>query len=471
MAGAGVTEELAPVGRTAARAPAASRTLMMLEAPIVPTLLRLAWPNVAVMLAQASVGLIETYFVGWLGTDALAGVALVFPVLMLMQMMSGGAIGGGISSAIARALGAGRREAADALVMQAVLIALVAGLVFGAAALAFGPSLYRAMGGADVPVLAAALLYSNTLFLGAPLLWLLNSLASVIRGTGNMLVPALVTCVGTLALLALSPALILGLGPFPRLAVAGGAASVLITYAAGSLALGWYIAAGRSLVRWRWRLLRPRWREIGEILRVGGIAAINTVMTNLTIVLVTAMISGFGAAAIAGYGIGSRLEYLLIPLVFGLGAPLVAMVGTNVGAGRVERAQRIAWTGAAIAFALTEAIGLGAASFPSAWIGLFSRAPEALAVGTVYLRWVGPFYGAFGAGMALYFSSQGAGRMAWPLTAGVLRMIVAVGGGWASFRLLGSRPAGLFLMVALGLIVFGTTIAASLARGAWRDRG
>jgi Na+-driven multidrug efflux pump len=90
------------------------RTRALIEGPIAITLLRLAAPNVLVMLAQTSVGLVETYFIGKLGTDPLAGVALVFPVLMLMQMMSAGAMGGGISSAISRALGSGRRADAGA---------------------------------------------------------------------------------------------------------------------------------------------------------------------------------------------------------------------------------------------------------------------------------------------------------------------------------------------------------------------
>jgi hypothetical protein len=106
------------------------RTRLLLEAPIAPTLLRLGAPNVLVMLAQAGVGLIETYFVGKLGTDALAGMALVFPAVMLMQMTSAGAMGGGIASAIARALGARRRDDADALVLHALLIAAVFALVF-----------------------------------------------------------------------------------------------------------------------------------------------------------------------------------------------------------------------------------------------------------------------------------------------------------------------------------------------------
>ena len=107
------------------------RTRLLLEAPIARTLLRLGAPNVLVMLSQAAVGLIETYFVGQLGTAQLAGMALVFPLIMFMQMTSNGAMGGGIASAIARALGGGRRDDAHALVLHAVLIALAFGVLRG----------------------------------------------------------------------------------------------------------------------------------------------------------------------------------------------------------------------------------------------------------------------------------------------------------------------------------------------------
>jgi len=200
------------------------RTRVLLEGPIAPTLLRLATPNVLVMLMQASVGLIETYFVAKLGTDALAGVALVFPVLMLMQMMSAGAIGGGISSAIARALGANRRDDANALVVHALALGLGLGLLFTLALLGGGRWLYLAMGGRGA-ALEAALTYSAVVFSGAILVWMFNSLANVIRGTGNMAVPAAVTAIGAAALIPLSPCLIFGWGPFPHLGVAGGAVS------------------------------------------------------------------------------------------------------------------------------------------------------------------------------------------------------------------------------------------------------
>src|SRR5690242_5901514 len=273
------------------------RTRLLVEAPIGSTLLKLAAPNVLVMFVQASVGLIETYFVGWLGTDALAGVALVFPGVMLMQMMSAGAMGGGISSAIARALGGGRRDDADALVWHALVISAVLGGLFTIGILTGGPALYRALGG-DGDSLDAALAYSNIVFGGAILLWVFNTLASVLRGTGNMIVPALVTCASTVLLIPLSPCLIFGWGPFPRLGVAGGGAAMVLYYALGTGVLVAYLWSGRSVLRPKLRSVRLRWPLFRDILRVGAVAALVTVQNNLTVLATTGLIGHFGSAAI-----------------------------------------------------------------------------------------------------------------------------------------------------------------------------
>src|SRR5437016_14257518 len=173
-----------------------------------------------------------------------------------------------------------------------------------------------------------------------------------------------------------------------------------------------------------------RWQRalFWDILRVGLPGSLNTVFTNLNVVFLTSLVGPFGTFALAGYGIGARLEYLQIPLVFGFGSALVTMVGTNIGAGRLARARRVAWTGAALAAGVTEAIGLTAALFPSQWLGLFSTEPEVLRIGATYLRIVGPAYGFFGLGLALYFASQGAGRLLLPLLSGLGRLVVAAGG-------------------------------------------
>ncbi|HEX3505918.1 MAG TPA: MATE family efflux transporter [Xanthobacteraceae bacterium] len=444
------------------------RTRALIEGPIAATLMRLAVPNIIVMLAQTSVGLVETYFVGKLGTDPLAGVALAFPVVMLMQMMSAGAMGGGMSSAIARALGGGRRADANALALHALVIALLFGLTFTVALLLGGPWLYATMGGSGAS-LAAAITYSNVIFTGAILVWLFNSLANIIRGTGNMLFPALVTVSGVFVLIPLSPCLIFGLGPFPQLGVAGGAVAVLLYYAVGSLVLAAYLRSGRSVVRLTIIGVRLRWALFADILRVGAVAALITVQTNLTIAIATGLVGAFGPAAIAGYGTGSRLEYLLIPLVFGLGGPLVAMVGTNIGAHRPERALRVAWIGAAIAAGMCEIIGLSAAAAPHAWLSLFGSEPEMIDAGSRYLHVVGPVYGLFGLGMALYFASQGAGRLLWPFLANLARLLIAAGGGYIALRLTGNLTS-VFVALAVALAAFGLINTAAVASGVWFDR-
>jgi putative MATE family efflux protein len=439
-------------------------TRRLLRDPIVPMLLRMAWPNVLIMLAQASIGLIETWWIARLGTDALAGMALVFPPVMLMQMVSAGAMGGGISAAIARALGRGRRDEADALVLHAVVINVGLGLAFSVVMLAFGRPIYRALGGVGGE-LEAALVYSNVVFAGNVLLWIMNGLASAIRGTGNMLVPAVVICVGVVVLVPLSPVLIFGFGPIPALGVAGGGAALVVFYAAGTAVLGWYVVSGRNLARLRWSALR--WPLFRDILRVGAVASIQSLQTNVTIALATALVAAAaGVDAVAGFGTGARLEYLLIPVVFGLGAPLVALVGTNIGAGQQQRALRIALTGGALAFVLTEAIGLIAAIWPAQWLALFSAEPNMIETGSAYLRRVGPLYGCFGLGLSLYFASQGAGRLFWPLLSGFLRVVITVVGGWLALQLTGSLD-GLFAAHALGLVVFGTALAAAVRSGAW----
>ncbi|CAN7334107.1 MATE family efflux transporter [Variovorax sp. LjRoot84] len=444
------------------------RTRLLLGAPIIPTLLRLAAPNVLVMVAQAAVGLIETYFVGKLGTDALAGMALVFPIVMLMQMTSAGAMGGGIASAIARALGARRRDDADSLVLHAILIALGFGLVFTLALLFGGRWLYALMGGTGAS-LDAALTYSNWVFAGAVLVWLFNSLAAVIRGTGNMSVPANVTVAGVVVLVPLSPLLIFGWGPIPGMGIAGGAIALLLYYLAGTLALWAYLRGSRSLLKPSWAKARFQWPLFADILRVGLVGAVSTVATNLSIGIATALAGQFGPGAIAGYGTASRLEYLLVPLVFGLGAPLVAMVGTAIGAGQRERALRATWAGAAMAFVLTETIGLAAALFPRPWLMLFGSDPAMLEAGSQYLRAVGPFYGFFGVGLVLYFASQGAGRLLWPVLGNIARLAVAGIGGWLALRW-GGQLSQVFVAQGAGLVVYGIVIASSIAGGAWFGR-
>ncbi len=444
-----------------------ARTRLLLEAPVIALLTRLAWPNIVVMLAQAATGLIETFWVGRLGVDALAGMALVFPGVMLMQMISAGAMGGGISSAVARALGARRSDDANALLLHALIINGVLGAVFSIFVLAFGPELYSLLGGRDGS-LHAALIYSNIVFAGNVLLWIMNALASVLRGTGNMIVPGLVIGIGAALLVPLSPLLIFGLGPIPALGIAGGALALVIFYVFGTAILILYIVRRRSVVVFARARLRAR--LFVDILKVGAVGSISSLQTNVTVAVTTGMIgSAWGADAIAGYGTAARLEYLLIPLVFGIGAPLVAMVGTSIGAGDRQRALKVAITGSLLAFGLTELVGVVCAIWPQAWLALFSSDAHVQETGVAYLHAVGPFYGFFGLGLALYFASQGAGRLFWPLIAGSVRVVIAIGGAWLALRA-GVGSVWVFLALGLALLIYGAIMATAIWRGGWFPR-
>ncbi|MEF9999550.1 MAG: MATE family efflux transporter [Comamonas sp.] len=444
--------------------PASPRVRAMLHDPVLPTILRMSWPNMLMMLAQASTGLIEMWFLAKLGTDVLAGVAVVVPVLMLMQNMSQGALGGGISAAVARALGAGNKALADSLARHALVLSAGVGLVFTVLLLAFSTPLFHLLG-ARGAALDVAHDYGHVVFAALVLMWAMNALASVVRGTGNMLLPGAVICGGALLLIPICPLLIFGWGPIPALGVVGGAWALLAYYALGTLVLAWYCASGRNTARLRAGAVH--WAPMRSILTVGGLACINPLLTNGLIASTAAIVGAHaGSAALAGYATAARLEYLLIPIAFGLGAPMVALVGANLGAGQPERARRIALVGGAIAFAIGETVGLAAALWPEAWLRLFGSDEQMLATGAQYLRIAGPFYGFFALGIALYFASQGAGRLKWPLLAGALRLFLYAGLGWATLVVTGALWA-FFALGAVAMTAYGLLILWSVASGSW----
>ena len=353
---------------------------------------------------------------------------------------------------------------ADALVSHTIVIAAVFGLLFTAVLLLFGRVIYGALGGTGA-VLDAALTYSSFVFAGAVPAWIVNLLAATLRGAGNVKVPALVTLISAAVLVVLSPALIFGFGPVPRLGIAGAGTAVSAFNVVTAIVLLRYLRSGHSVPALRKARLERR--LFADVLRVGLLSAVGTTQFNVTVLLVTGAVGLFGANALAGFGIASRLDYVLIPLLFGLGTAVVTMVGTNVGAGAMARARRIAWTGALLAALIAEAIGGLVAVFPNAWLGLFTNDADVLATGTAYLRIVGPSYGAIGLGLLLYFASQGAGRVLWPVLGGTARLVIAAVVGWAAVAWLNVGESALFALVAVATLVFGAINAAAILWGAW----
>ena len=444
--------------------PPNARLEAMLKGPIFLTLLSLAWPNLVMMLAQSSTGFVEAWFLSKLGLNALAGAALVLPILMLMQSMSQGAMGGGISSAVARALGSGRDDEANRLAFHAVILNAVLGIFCAGLLMTFSQPLFELMGAKD-DALSAAMAYAQIAFPGLILMWIMNALASIIRGSGNMLTPGLVISGGAVLLVPISPLFIFGWGPFPALGIAGAGWALVVYYGSGTAILLWYLLSGRNQTHLRVSALH--WAPMRNILAVGGFATLNPLLTNGLIASTTALVGAYlGTAALAGYGTAARLEYLIFPVAFGIGAPLVAMVASNLGANQPERAMKIALTGGAMAFVVAEVIGVAAALWPNHWMRLFSDNPEVIAAGVTYLSVVGPFFGFFGLGFTLYFAAQGARKLFWPLASGVMRLALAVLGGWAVLHVTESLTL-FFLTSALAMTLYGVVILATTHPRVW----
>ena len=434
----------------------------ILEAPLLPTIVRLALPTVAVLFMMTVLSVAETYFVSTLGLDAIAAASLVVPVMMLMTMVSNGGIGGGVSSSIARARGAGRHDDAESLAWHALVIALVAGVLFAAVMLAAGSVVYGALGGTG-RALEQAVLYSNILFGGAPILWSLVLLQSSLRGAGNVKVPAAIMLGGVVAGLVLSPALIRGWVGLPRLGVAGAGVAQVLCNVGALVVVVQYMRSARSNLRLRRHPLRRD--HFQAILGIGLLSTVNAVMTTLSISALTAAAGVFGVAAIAGYGIASRLDLLLVPVMFGFGTAVITVVGTNLGAGNVARARRAALLNTFFVAGLVEVVGLVVAIAPRVWLGLFTTDAAVLAIGGAYLRTVAPHYGGIAIIAELYFAGQGAGRIGWPMVAGAARFLCAIFAGiWVlhGHAALGSA----FVLVAVGI---AAATAISLF-GFWRVR-
>jgi Na+-driven multidrug efflux pump len=427
-------------------------------------ILALAAPTTVLAALQVASMLLETWLAARQGTTALAGWAVVLPFAMLIQQMSAGAMGGGVVSAIARAIGAGRQDEASALVLHALIIAVTAGALFAIPLGVFPLAVFSAIGGADAGSAAAP--YAQWLFgIAAIPIWLTNTLASVLRGGGrHPLVAAVLvgnSCVYPgLAWLMMEPA---GLG-LPGLGVALATCQIVTAGAMGAMV--WRGKAGfhPNLCVKLQRALFVR------ILSVGLVASALAAVSNLTTILVTRQIAAYGLAAVGAYGVTARIEFLMIPIMFGIGSALTALVGRAAGGGNWTTARRTAWLGAGLALSIAVPVGVFTFLFPHVIANALARDPEVAAIARRGLGYLGPALAGFGLGISLYFASMGAGRMNGPIAGALARITVAVGGGMVLANVAGMGLDGYFLSVALGITAYGALTAASVRPGVWRER-
>jgi Na+-driven multidrug efflux pump len=262
----------------------------------------------------------------------------------------------------------------------------------------------------------------------------------------------------------------LGLGPIPSFGMRGVAAGSLTAYLISIGVMGWYLFSGRARVVPKIRGLRIQWPMFFDILKVGAVSCFSPLQSVLTISIFTHMLAGFGTAILAGYGIGARLEFLLTSVSFAFGIASVPMIGMAVGARRIARARRIAWTAAAIAFAAVGTIATFIAIFPDVWVSIFTADAGVRAASRQYLATAAPMYAFIGLASSMYFSSQGAAKVVGPVLAQSARLVfIGAGGWWLSTH--HPTAAKFFTLAAASMVLLGVLSSLSVILTRWGPKG
>jgi putative MATE family efflux protein len=423
-----------------------------LEGSIPAVLLGFAAPSLVQMLVQSSVAVVEVLFLSRFGTDALAGISAVFPVVTLFVALTIVGLAGGVSSAIAQSLGAGKPKEAEALAIHAIVLALALGAISTAVVVSFGPEIYRALG-AKGASLDQAVAYSNIVFGGSISLWLLGTLTAIVRGTGDMKSPARIAIARAIVSMPLFAILIFGWGPIPPLGIVGAAIAMLIYYTIGVLGLIAHLQSSRSIIHLAPFSSALQWEFLARILKVAALSSAQLIVTNVILIAITAYAARFGIGALAGYGLASRLELLISSLVLGFGVGTTTMVGICVGAGLAERARRVTLVSCALAAILFETVGICVA-VSGRWItGLFTDVESVMFAGTAYFHAIGVVCGFMAVSAMLFAAYQGWGRAVAPLLVSLLRLAVVLLGGWIVLLQPAARLEWLYYVAAISVVL------------------
>ncbi|HEX5752706.1 MAG TPA: MATE family efflux transporter [Archangium sp.] len=390
-------------------------------------LVRFAVPATVVMMLSGLFLVVDTWFIARLGTTELAGATLVFPVFMILLTALGGGIGIGISAVISRRLGRGGVEDAQACVGTCLGLGLLVAVFFSVLYLLLGEVVLR-RASPEPALVQAALDFSLPIFLGSPVLGFSLTLTNMLRSERNLVVPSVMMVVGGVVNAVAAQVLMFGWGPVPALGLKGAGWATVAGFVASSL-LGAWVMMGRSRLTLRPSRLRWDGAAARDIIRIALPTILTYVVNNVTYMLLAFSWAHFGTEAVAGYGLASRFEYVLILTLYGLGSAVVTLGGEELGAGNREGFRRVVRTAAGLS---AGAVGVGALVLfflPQVWFSLFETEQAVVAAGSAYFRVVALAYPFYALGLMYNYAYQTLARAEWGLLFGFTRVaLVALPG-------------------------------------------
>jgi putative MATE family efflux protein len=417
-------------------------------------ILRLAIPTLWVMVAAALSNVLYTYYVSRLGPEALAAVSLVFPVTLIAITAVGGGLGAGTASAIARALGHGDERTVSAVARTALVFGVLLGLAFAAVLFVGAPWLFSLMGG-RAEVLQQAVMFARVLFGGAAISFTAATLDNIFRAAGDARTPAAWATISLFLQVVLTPVFMFHLS----WNLVGAAIATLLAQFVTIPPRLVFLTRATTRVRILAAHARTSKQVLREILRVGIPAALATFSNYVGLLILTGVVGRFGNAHLAAYGLGTRMDFLLLSLTYGFAVAVLTLVGMAVGARRLDAIRR--YTRRAAAYVAVALALPGALLFlqPDLWLKRFTDDPEILLAGRHYFRWIAPTYPFIGISMVFAFAFQGTGRAALPLIWTVLRVGLVTTAAIVAVTVLRTPEWAVFSCVAIGNIISAAVLA------------
>ncbi len=385
-----------------------TRRSPLVDRPVLPTLVRLAWPIVVGHLLQLTYQLVDTFWVGQLGAVPLAAISVAFPLLFIVFSLAAGFSIAGVAL-VSQYSGAAQRDEANLAAGQVIGFSLGLALALSALGLIFGRQLLAWIG-AGPEVLPQAWTYFSILTGGIPLIFVFFVCAAVLEGTGDTVTPMKLKVASVVLNIVLDPFLIFGWGFFPAMGVAGAAVATVVSRFAGAAVIVHVLLSGRRGMTVRPKHLLPRPMLVRKVVRIGTPAALGASAVAVSMTVMTSIVAPFGTYALAAWGVGNRVLALIRMPSMGFGRATGVLVGQHLGADQPHAANRTAWTGVAVNVGIMALVVL-AFQFGGGFVmRLFSDEPEVIRIGAQYLRWGAVAYGFLAVQQVLGGALEGAGQ-------------------------------------------------------------
>lgn len=439
------------------------------RAPIGRAVVLLSIPMVLEMLMESVFAVVDVFFVGRLGADAVATVGLTESLMTMVYALAMG-LAIGATAVVARRVGEHDTHAAARAAVQAVILALVVAVVVGIVGVAFGESLLRAMGASDAVVHAGAPFVRIMLGTSGAVL-LLFVINAVFRAAGDAAIAMRVLWFANAINIGLGPCLVFGLGPFPALGVTGAAIGTSVGRTAGVALQLIYLFGGERRLTIARSDLRVDWAGMRSIVQTSGTAVVQSLISTASWIGLVRILAGFGSAALAGNTIGIRIILFALLPAYGVANAAATLVGQNLGAGRPDRAEAAAWQAAWYNTLALGVVSLVFLLFAPELVGLFTTDPDVAAYGARCLRIVAAGFLFYGYGMVFTSAFNGAGDTRTPTLINLLCLWACeLPLAWILAVPVGLGPTGVFIAVSVAFSLLALVSGWVFNKGTWKLR-